>query len=69
MDEQLYYIPDLCKNCHKLNPENVLVMNGTYRAAYNDYYYINDKLPMMKTSTGGLTKYPKKLFIRNGHYK
>ncbi|AAG02785.1 putative thioredoxin [Betaentomopoxvirus amoorei] len=69
MSENLYYVPDICKNCNKLNPNNILVIDGTYRAAYNDYYSVSNKLPSIKTEKGGLAKYPKKLFIRNGYYK
>ncbi|CCU56300.1 putative thioredoxin [Mythimna separata entomopoxvirus 'L'] len=69
MSEKLYYVPNLCKQCDKLNPENILVVDGTYRAAYSDYYTISSKLPYIKTEKGGITQYPRKLFIRNGYYK
>ncbi|CCU55394.1 putative thioredoxin [Adoxophyes honmai entomopoxvirus 'L'] len=69
MTERLYYMPNLCNRCNKLNPENILVVDGTYRASYSDYVSLNEKLPKIKIESGGTSTPLKKLFIRNGHYK
>ena len=68
-NEKFFYIPDLCSKCHKLNPKNILVTNGKYKAAYNDYKEIQKSLPYIKNVSGGMSLFPIKLFIRNGYYK
>jgi hypothetical protein len=69
MESKIYYFPPLCKVCHKLNPENVLVINGNYRTSYKNYDKIKNRLPFMSNKSGGLVQYPLKLFIKNGFYR
>lgn len=70
MSEKLFYMPDVCKNCHKVLPQNVMMSNGNYRASFSDYIKVKEMCNVDRfAKAGDNTKYPLKLFIRNGYYR
>ncbi|AAC97638.1 ORF MSV087 putative thioredoxin, similar to Neurospora crassa GB:D45892 [Melanoplus sanguinipes entomopoxvirus] len=64
-----YYIPDICMNCKKLNPEKVLVTDGKFKTNFLSFDQFNKNDTTFLEYASGGSSIPIKLFFNNGHYR
>ncbi|BAO49527.1 putative thioredoxin [Alphaentomopoxvirus acuprea] len=70
MEEKMFYMPPLCKTCNKLNPNHVLILKDNYAISYDKFNKLDSKIStFIKNESGGINRYPIKLYVKNGYYR